>query len=233
MKIIIVGGGISGLATYLYLRKNLPNPPAPAPPHSIHIYESHRPRGHDAHAVAEEEKGSNTGGSMSLSQTTAVVGGGIGVLPNGMRVLRDLDSSIYNAVLQQGFPCENFIIMGQNGWRLGMDKTSDNGGFDGPSGMAEVCVSSSRHGLWTCLMAAVPSDAIRYNRVTGVLTNECGTKTLKFEDGKEEECDLLIGADGVKSAVRSSLFPSEGGEDKYRPTYTYTAQQSSTISSES
>ncbi|KAL8353052.1 hypothetical protein RB601_003081 [Gaeumannomyces tritici] len=198
MKVIIVGAGISGLATYLYLKKNLPDPPAPATPHSIRIYESHRPRtglglaaGQD-HALESFE---------ALSASTAIVGGGLAVAPNGMRVLRDLDPEIHRAVTEQGFPCENFIFMGQNGWTLGTQATSDRGGFEGPppSGRAEVCVSSTRHGLWACLMAAVPEDAVQYKR----------------------ECDLVIGADGVKSIVRKTLF----GEDDeasgmYSPVYT-------------
>jgi glycine/D-amino acid oxidase-like deaminating enzyme len=40
MRIVIVGGGIAGLSTYLHLRKHLPN----ASEHTITIYESHRSR---------------------------------------------------------------------------------------------------------------------------------------------------------------------------------------------
>ncbi|KXX81435.1 Salicylate hydroxylase [Madurella mycetomatis] len=214
MKIIIVGAGISGLATYLYLRKNLPDPPSPEPPHSIHIYESHRPRASGAPVP------SDTDAFEALSTSTAIVGGGLGVSPNGMRVLRDLDPEIHKAVTEQGFPCEHFIFMGQNGWTLGVQKTSDRGGYEGPQGQAEVCVSSTRHGLWACLMAAVPKGVVQYRKVSRVETKEGGVKVLVFEDGGEEECDLLIGADGVKSTVREALF---GETAECRPVYTGTS----------
>ncbi|KLU85895.1 hypothetical protein MAPG_04915 [Magnaporthiopsis poae ATCC 64411] len=106
--------------------------------------------------------------------------------------------------------------MGQNGWTLGVQPTSDRGGFEGPppSGRAEVCVSSTRHGLWACLMAAVPKDVVQYKKVSRVIRKRAeaggtGALAVVFEDGDEEECDLVIGADGVKSIVRKALF----GED--------------------
>ena len=104
-----------------------------------------------------------------------------------------------------------------------MTKKSDSGGHEGPRGCAEVCVSSMRHGLWACLMATVPGDAVHYRKVSRVQrrTAEEGRLLVLFEDGGKEECDLVIGADGVKSAVRKALFwDDETRDNKYDPVYT-------------
>ncbi|ORY12829.1 hypothetical protein BCR34DRAFT_586912 [Clohesyomyces aquaticus] len=213
MKIVIVGAGISGISTYLHLLKHLPNPSA----HTLVIYESHKPRSSSPSAQPPADSATFD----SLSQSTQLVGGGLGISPNGMRILLTLDKALHDAVAAQGFCVENFIFKGANGWTLGTQKTGD-GKVKAIDDKEEFCIASSRHGLWeTMFKHAIEvggSGAIKYRRVVSIVreANEGAGIVVKFEDGGEEMVDLVIGADGVKSVCRTALF---GTEEKYAPKY--------------
>ena len=72
-----------------------------------------------------------------------------------------------------------------------------------------------RGDLMTALEAAVPADAVRLGRkLTGVATTAKGGSRLAFADGTRHDVDVLIGADGIHSAVRTALFGPE------HPTFT-------------
>jgi 2-polyprenyl-6-methoxyphenol hydroxylase-like FAD-dependent oxidoreductase len=218
MKIIIVGGGISGLSTYLSLQKYLSNPSS----YTIKIYEKH----HSQLTLSSVASGDDGNGEEAatfdeLSSSTAIVGGGLGVSPNGMRLLKELSPDLHNAVEKQGYPCENFVFKSSRDWRLNSSKSGDKRVEDGE----EVCVATSRHGLWKCLRDAVVSlsgsDIIVYKKIVEARVGEDGKKPyVIFDDGSEEEADLVIGADGVRSVVKREIFGvDEEGKERYAPVY--------------
>ncbi|KAJ4371387.1 hypothetical protein N0V83_004604 [Neocucurbitaria cava] len=220
MHVTIVGGGIAGLSTYLHLRKYLPHPST----HTITIYESHKPRSTAPYSSSSLPISQQHNINLdTLSSSTALVGGGLGISPNGMRVLRDLDQDLHDKIVAQGFPAEKFVFKGANGWTLGAQSTSDKI-VRGEGEKEEVCIASSRHGLWETIMRFVVEkygiDVVRYAKVVGVerdVGRGINVKTVDKEGNEEvHEADLVIGADGVKSVVRKTLF---GDDERYNPVY--------------
>lgn len=220
MKIIIVGGGIAGLSTYLHLRKYVPSPSE----HDITIYESHRPRS-VASSTATQNQPNQSVNLDALSESTAIVGGGLGIAANGMRVLRDLSLDLHDRIVAQGFPAEKIIFKGANDWTLGIQSTSDKTVRAGGEA-EEVCIASSRHGLWQTLRQYVVEkyggDVIKQGKVVKASRNEHkAPQPLQVhvlnEQGTEriDYADLVIGADGVRSVIRKCLF---GDDVKYQPT---------------
>jgi 2-polyprenyl-6-methoxyphenol hydroxylase-like FAD-dependent oxidoreductase len=216
MKIIIVGGGISGLSTFLSLRKYLKTGT-----HEIRIYEKHHSQLNAPSTT--QDRTTNTETFDELSRSTAIVGGGLGVSPNGIRILKELGQELHDAVEEQGFRAQEFVFRSSRGWRLSSQPTGDRRTEDGE----EVCVATSRHGLWQCLrdaVAQVDKEVLVYKKVVAVkLGEEYGERKPRvvFDDGEEEEADLIVGADGVRSVVKKSIFGEVDGKENFEPIYEY------------
>ncbi len=66
-----------------------------------------------------------------------------------------------------------------------------------------------RGDLMAALEAAVPADDVRLgHKATAVIARERGA-TLQFADGSHQDLDVLIGADGIHSIVRTALLGAE------------------------
>ncbi|KAI9894966.1 MAG: hypothetical protein M1814_000187 [Vezdaea aestivalis] len=201
MKIVIVGGGISGLSTYLFLRKHLPTTPTSLGGHEITIYESYPcPRPGQASGPAVK-----------------TTGAGIGVAPNGMRIIRSLDTAIYEDIVRQGYPASKAIMKAANGMTLG--------GMNSAAvvdGTVEGTVLSSRQGVWDCLRRYVPDHAIASGvKVKAAMCgpeNGSGRPCIVTKDGQRIEADLVLGCDGVKSIVKHAVL-GDSSKDEFPPHY--------------
>jgi 2-polyprenyl-6-methoxyphenol hydroxylase-like FAD-dependent oxidoreductase len=69
-----------------------------------------------------------------------------------------------------------------------------------------------RAALHKVLFDELPSGTVELNHKLGSLTQTGNEVQLKFENGTEHVVDFVIGADGIKSVVRESLF----GKSIYR-----------------
>jgi hypothetical protein len=220
MKIIIVGGGISGLSTFLFFKKYLSELPFTP---SVYIYERHINQANISSTKTGENDSSEEGATFEeLSSSTAIVGGGLGVSPNGMRLLKELGQELHDTVVKEGFPCDNFVFRSSRGWRLSSSPSGDRRVDDGE----EVCIGISRHKLWESLDGYVSSgngDAVAYKKVVEARVGVDGKKPcVVFEDGSVEEADLVIGADGVRSVVKKGIFGvDKEGKEEFAPVYEY------------
>lgn len=203
MKIIIVGAGVAGLSTYLQLRKVLPSFSS----HTIHIYESHKPRENAPSAISKSALASQ----HDLTDTAAIVGNSIALVPSSMRLLKYIDTKLYDIFKSRGYVNEAYTFKTARGHLIAVTPTGDKG-FP-----PEYTVSCPRYGLRECLLAVVGEDKVQYRAV--VTVNLSGEKpVVKFADGGEESADLVIGAEGVRSAVKKAIF-GEDNDHQYAPHY--------------
>ncbi|EEA24710.1 hypothetical protein EYB25_004185 [Talaromyces marneffei] len=222
MKIVIIGAGISGLTSYLSLKKHLPRPSAPATDHVYTIYEAYD-TGKDSNF---EQRLSSSGiGEANPHSSTLIVGGGLGIGPNGVNVLRRLDSEMLRDIVAGGYVVSKYNMKSKNGTLLmSLDSqipASDDDVVEVGSQQKMInSVATSRHSLWRCLRTRVPEGIIINKRISQIVSgSNNGPVIVRFEDGsKPVEADLVIGADGLRSITKNALFPDVKGEI-YPPQY--------------
>lgn len=210
MKIIIVGAGISGCAAYLSLQKRLPGDT-----HSYSIYEAYD----TSKDTTFRERAETSSGEESTRSATLVVGGGLGVGPNGLNVLKRLDESLFREAVRSGYPYSDFQIKCAYGWTLmNVAATAE------VDGQTMNSVAMSRHSIWKVLRDRVPDNVIVNKKISQVIIPRGASSSkylITFMDGSDPvEADLVLGADGLKSTVKRALFDDKIAEqDPYPPRY--------------
>lgn len=137
------------------------------------------------------------------SPTPREIGSGITLWSNATAVLRALD--LGDAVLEAGTVSEGFEV------RLADDRllaTTDLAALTARLGAPSVCLH--RADLLGILADAVGRERIECGRPVESFSESAAGVRLRFEDGEEVEGSLLVGADGIGSAVRAQLHgPAE------------------------
>ncbi len=167
-RIVIIGGGIGGLAAALALER----------------------RG--AETIVCEQ-------SPSLSE----IGAGINLTPNAVKALRALGvEDEVNAIAS----ASNFLNI--RSWRSGryISRTR-RGDFTEKFGAPNLSVH--RADLLDVLAGALKSTDIRTGTRAVSVEGRANNAVARFADGGEIEADIVVGADGIHSAVRKSLFGAD------------------------
>jgi 2-polyprenyl-6-methoxyphenol hydroxylase-like FAD-dependent oxidoreductase len=178
MKILIVGGGIGGLAIYRALRKHL----ADTTGIFIKIVESHE----------------------SPTRNTRSIGGGLVISPNGLQAINSFSPEAVSYLLKDGFQLASMTFRNSKGHLLGQLDID-------PQRYKFPMVMTRRAAICETLLPGLRQEDVCWgSEVLGVKLQENGAGVIvEFADGTTETADLVIGADGIRSKVKDSLFKDQ------------------------
>ena len=145
-------------------------------------------RGIEAHVFEQSAQLSEIGAGLTLS-------------PNALKAFRAL--GVEDAAIAVGFNAEHSTI---RSWRSGRVITTQRRGPEVTAKFGASFLTIHRADLLDILARAIPADSVRLGATcTGVSWSD-ESAIAHFADGSEVEADVVIGADGIHSAVRESLF---------------------------
>lgn len=148
------------------------------------------------------------------------VGGAVGMYPNGLAVLRDIDPVLLRAVRKQGVPYRERRWMKCDGtvtasalesnlceWRDAQDEEERSS------------LGIRRWRLQKVLYEHAVSLGIKvtFNALLVSVHNigAAGAMRCRFQSGAVVDADLLFGCDGVKSTVRAAMFGRGQGQEPH------------------
>jgi salicylate hydroxylase len=169
LRVVIIGGGIGGLAAAVALRQ----------------------RGIDVQVYER-------------STTIDEVGAGIQVGPNSVKVLRAL--GLENELRRRAYEPTNMVSIKWDDASLRHRnplKATATHDYGAPY------MTAHRKDLQGLLHQALPRDAIKLGAHCVGASTVGSTAVARFADGSETESDVVIGADGIRSAIRAQHFGAD------------------------
>ncbi len=134
------------------------------------------------------------------------LGVGINLQPNAVRELFDLGIGA-EALDQVGLQAREWALVGRNGREIYAEPRGLDAGYRWPQ--YAVHRGAFHMLLYYELCARAGPDCVQLGRrVTGYEATADGV-LARFEDGSQTEGALLIGADGIHSAIRAQMHPDQ------------------------
>lgn len=128
------------------------------------------------------------------------IGGGILLWPHGLRFLDEL--GLRECLAPAWMSVRSMNIVSHRGHKLCGDDNADLYSL-----MDGEILPIDRSRLQQLLVAELADDTLVLGKTCRSVVNHADYSQVGFEDGSTVEADLIVGADGVHSAVRASLFP--------------------------
>jgi salicylate hydroxylase len=131
------------------------------------------------------------------------IGAGVALGPNAIKVMRGLGLEQETREISGRFQAN--VLRSWNTGRV-ISQTSQQQQVD-QFGAAPATVH--RADLLTVLARALGEDAVQLGRRCVGVENHSSTAVAHFEDGSQDEADVVVGADGIHSAVRAALHGAD------------------------
>ena len=132
------------------------------------------------------------------------IGAGVQLAPNALKVLRAL--GLEQRAAEVGFEPDAHVVRNWQSAEV-LAHTPYKGVLSQVFGAAYY--GYHRADLHELLRTAVPAEAIRLNARVASVGSDAREAFVVLEDGSRLTADAVIGADGIHSAVRASLFGPE------------------------
>ncbi|PWE29151.1 flavin-dependent oxidoreductase [Pararhodobacter marinus] len=134
------------------------------------------------------------------------LGVGINLQPNAVRELYELGLGA-EALDSVGVPAREWALVGLNGNDIYAEPRGIEAGYNWPQ--YAVHRGDFHMLLYRTVLERLGPDSVRLGaRITGYRQDADGVTAL-LDDGREERGSLLIGADGIHSAIRAQMHPDQ------------------------
>ncbi|WP_018156789.1 FAD-dependent monooxygenase [Demetria terragena] len=139
----------------------------------------------------------------------ARVGADINLTPNAVRAIDGLGADL-GAALRRSAARPTFRI--SRTWDTGEETSRLEMGNVAEERYGSPQLTLHRADLLTALERVVPQKSLRLGARLTDLAEDADGVTLRFADGSEARADVVVGADGIHSAVRHAIFGEESPE---------------------
>jgi len=134
------------------------------------------------------------------------LGVGINLMPHSSQVLHDL--GLGDGLDEIAIRTRCIEYRTRYGHLIQSDPRNVEAGFSAPQ--YSIHRGELQFLLLKAVLARLGPDAVQANKAVEGFSQTGDRVTVRFADGTARDCDLLIGAEGLRSKVREQLHPDEG-----------------------